>query len=55
VTENRTQRQPFDPPYTPADVPRLDALHWLIGLGAEWMESDRRAEILAGSVGGETQ
>jgi hypothetical protein len=39
-------RDPFDPPYTKEDVPELDRRHKVIGLGEEWLSSDRRQEIL---------
>lgn len=39
------ERVPFDPPYTAADLGQLDALHERAGLGVEWRESDRRAQI----------
>lgn len=40
-------RWPFDPPYTADDLPQLDRQHRIIGLGAEWEASSRRAEIAA--------
>jgi hypothetical protein len=39
-------RVPFDPPYTRNDVPELDRRHKAIGLGEEWLTSDRRQELL---------
>jgi len=39
-------RDPFDPPYTKEDVPELDRRHKAIGLGDEWLCSDRRQELL---------
>lgn len=52
-------RIPFDPPYTVADLPQLDALHEAIGLGDDWKASERRlslskSEIVADlfSIGG---
>lgn len=38
-------RTPFDPPYTSEDLPQLDALHQVAGLGYLWLTSKRRAEI----------
>lgn len=40
-------REPFDPPYTAADVAQLDALHANAGIGPEWLASQRRREVLA--------
>lgn len=42
---DRTERWPFEPPYTATDLPQLDRLHSLVGLGPEWLASERRAEI----------
>lgn len=41
-------RIPFDPPYTKEDLPQLDILHDLVGLGEEWMKSDTRYELFVG-------
>lgn len=43
-------RMPFDPPYTVDDIPQLDELHKAVGLGSEWIASDRRAEMLGHSM-----
>lgn len=40
-------RVPFDPPYTWEDLPRLDELHNIVGLGKFWLASISRAEIEA--------
>lgn len=34
--------------FTADDVPRLDQLHEMVGLGAEWVTSDKRQELLNG-------
>lgn len=34
------------PAYTEEDIPHLDELHDAVGLGTEWRNSDRRAELL---------
>jgi hypothetical protein len=40
-----TRRLPFSPPYTAEDLPQLDVLHDLVGLGAEWRASSARAAL----------
>jgi hypothetical protein len=42
-------RWPFTPPYTADDLPELDRLHRIIGLGSEWLASERRAELAEGA------
>lgn len=42
------QRIPFDPPYTKADLPYLDFLHWQYNIGVEWMVSEARARLMKG-------
>lgn len=39
-------REPFDPPYTSEDVPQLDKLHYAVGIGEEWLNSEKREELL---------
>lgn len=39
-------RTPFNPPYTADDIPQLDALHIITGLGKEWLESGTRERIV---------
>ena len=47
VSNDRVQpeRWPFEPPYTREDLPQLDRLHIIVGLGLEWIESKERAVI----------
>ena len=35
-------REPFDPPYTKADLPELDRRHAVAGLSEQWHDSIRR-------------
>lgn len=41
-------REPFEPPYTEADLPELDFRHWKIGMYDDWMVSEARNRIFRG-------
>lgn len=38
-------RQPFTPPYTREDIPQLDSLMVMLGLGREWLFSTMRIRL----------